>query len=148
MQFVEMTCVYRNYYSTGSCWLYTQSFTKISCLWVLSVNIPQIRPQRCKYKWLDWCFVVISQRDTKGQFLLDHVCNFYNLLEKDYFGIRYVDPEKQRVSLRHTAFCSQAFWNSCRKTQINATFLPESWSHNTDNFWHVSFKFICCFCCY
>lgn len=38
------------------------------------------------------------QRDTKGQFLLDHVCNHYNLLEKDYFGIRYVDPEKQRVT--------------------------------------------------
>ncbi|XP_051924590.1 FERM domain-containing protein 3 isoform X2 [Hippocampus zosterae] len=36
------------------------------------------------------------QRDTKGQFLFDHVCNHYNLLEKDYFGIRYVDPEKQR----------------------------------------------------
>ncbi|XP_072289942.1 FERM domain-containing protein 3 [Eucyclogobius newberryi] len=36
------------------------------------------------------------QRDTKGQYLLDHVCNHYNLLEKDYFGIRYVDPEKQR----------------------------------------------------
>ncbi|KAK7933185.1 hypothetical protein WMY93_004081 [Mugilogobius chulae] len=35
-------------------------------------------------------------RDTKGQYLLDHVCNHYNLLEKDYFGIRYVDPEKQR----------------------------------------------------
>uniref|UniRef100_A0A8C1S0N6 FERM domain containing 3 n=1 Tax=Cyprinus carpio TaxID=7962 RepID=A0A8C1S0N6_CYPCA len=33
---------------------------------------------------------------TKGQFLLDHVCNHYSLLEKDYFGIRYVDPEKQR----------------------------------------------------
>uniref|UniRef100_A0A3P9HIJ5 FERM domain-containing protein 3 n=1 Tax=Oryzias latipes TaxID=8090 RepID=A0A3P9HIJ5_ORYLA len=38
----------------------------------------------------------IIQKDTKGQFLLDHVCNHYNLLEKDYFGIRYVDPEKQR----------------------------------------------------
>ncbi|MBN3284938.1 FRMD3 protein, partial [Polyodon spathula] len=36
------------------------------------------------------------QRDTKGQYLLDHVCNHYSLLEKDYFGIRYVDPEKQR----------------------------------------------------
>uniref|UniRef100_A0AAY4DH79 FERM domain-containing protein n=1 Tax=Denticeps clupeoides TaxID=299321 RepID=A0AAY4DH79_9TELE len=34
--------------------------------------------------------------DTKGQFLLDHVCNHYNLLERDYFGIRYVDPDKQR----------------------------------------------------
>ncbi|KAM4579223.1 FERM domain-containing protein 3 isoform 3-T3 [Fundulus diaphanus] len=36
------------------------------------------------------------QKETKGQFLLDHVCNHYNLLEKDYFGIRYVDPERQR----------------------------------------------------
>lgn len=42
------------------------------------------------------------QRDTRGQFLLDHVCNHYNLLEKDYFGIRYVDPEKQRVTMIHT----------------------------------------------
>ncbi|XP_067884976.1 FERM domain-containing protein 3 isoform X3 [Heterodontus francisci] len=38
----------------------------------------------------------IIQRDTKGQFLIDHVCNHFSLLEKDYFGIRYVDPEKQR----------------------------------------------------
>ncbi|XP_034152486.1 FERM domain-containing protein 3 isoform X2 [Esox lucius] len=36
------------------------------------------------------------QRETRGQFLLDHVCNHYSLLEKDYFGIRYVDLEKQR----------------------------------------------------
>ncbi|XP_063311075.1 FERM domain-containing protein 3 [Pelobates fuscus] len=36
------------------------------------------------------------QRETKGQFLLDHICNHYSLLEKDYFGIRFVDPEKQR----------------------------------------------------
>uniref|UniRef100_H3A0M1 FERM domain containing 3 n=1 Tax=Latimeria chalumnae TaxID=7897 RepID=H3A0M1_LATCH len=39
---------------------------------------------------------VFLQRDTKGQFLFDHVCNHYSLLEKDYFGIRFVDPEKQR----------------------------------------------------
>lgn len=46
-------------------------------------------------------FFLSLQRDTKGQFLLDHVCNHYNLLEKDYFGIRYVDPEKQRVTITH-----------------------------------------------
>lgn len=50
-----------------------------------------------------WISVLVRllclQRDTKGQFLLDHVCNHYNLLEKDYFGIRYVDPEKQRVTI-------------------------------------------------
>ncbi|XP_010631205.1 FERM domain-containing protein 3 isoform X1 [Fukomys damarensis] len=37
-----------------------------------------------------------TKRETKGQFLIDHICNYYSLLEKDYFGIRYVDPDKQR----------------------------------------------------
>ncbi|KAM6944650.1 FERM domain-containing protein 3 [Lycodopsis pacificus] len=51
----------------------------------------------CTIRLLDDTDISCSiQRDTKGQFLLDHVCNHYNLLEKDYFGIRYVDPEKQR----------------------------------------------------
>ncbi|XP_076790882.1 FERM domain-containing protein 3 isoform X4 [Arvicanthis niloticus] len=36
------------------------------------------------------------RRETKGQFLIEYICNYYSLLEKDYFGIRYVDPEKQR----------------------------------------------------
>lgn len=42
---------------------------------------------------------IFLQRETKGQFLIDHICNYYSLLEKDYFGIRYVDPEKQRVCI-------------------------------------------------
>uniref|UniRef100_G3NXC6 FERM domain-containing protein 3 n=1 Tax=Gasterosteus aculeatus aculeatus TaxID=481459 RepID=G3NXC6_GASAC len=51
----------------------------------------------CTIRLLDDTEISCSiQRDTKGQFLLDHVCNHYNLLEKDYFGIRYVDPERQR----------------------------------------------------
>ncbi|XP_037622404.1 FERM domain-containing protein 5 isoform X3 [Sebastes umbrosus] len=36
------------------------------------------------------------QRDAKGQYLFDIICHHLNLLEKDYFGIRYVDPDKQR----------------------------------------------------
>ncbi|KAJ8413925.1 hypothetical protein AAFF_G00065230 [Aldrovandia affinis] len=52
---------------------------------------------QCTVRLLDDTEISCSiQRDTKGQFLLDHVCNHYSLLEKDYFGIRYVDPEKQR----------------------------------------------------
>uniref|UniRef100_A0A8P0TP75 FERM domain containing 3 n=2 Tax=Canis lupus TaxID=9612 RepID=A0A8P0TP75_CANLF len=39
---------------------------------------------------------IMKSRETKGQFLIDHICNYYSLLEKDYFGIRFVDPEKQR----------------------------------------------------
>ncbi|XP_068613984.1 FERM domain-containing protein 3-like, partial [Brachionichthys hirsutus] len=49
-----------------------------------------------KYSTLRIPVLTEERRDTKGQFLLDRVCNHYNLLERDYFGIRYVDPEKQR----------------------------------------------------
>uniref|UniRef100_A0A8C5KZU2 FERM domain containing 3 n=1 Tax=Jaculus jaculus TaxID=51337 RepID=A0A8C5KZU2_JACJA len=53
--------------------------------------------------------IVLSlQRETKGQFLIDHVCNYYSLLEKDYFGIRYVDPDKQRHWLEpNKSICKQ-----------------------------------------
>ncbi|XP_032906355.1 FERM domain-containing protein 5 isoform X2 [Amblyraja radiata] len=36
------------------------------------------------------------QRDAKGHYLIDLLCHHMNLLEKDYFGIRFVDPDKQR----------------------------------------------------
>lgn len=38
------------------------------------------------------------QKDTLGHSLFDQVCAKLNLVEKDYFGLRYVDAEKQRVS--------------------------------------------------
>ncbi|XP_013920680.1 PREDICTED: FERM domain-containing protein 5 [Thamnophis sirtalis] len=43
-----------------------------------------------------------NQRDAKGQFLFDLLCHHLNLLEKDYFGIRFVDPDKQRHWLEFT----------------------------------------------
>ncbi|KPP67808.1 FERM domain-containing protein 3-like [Scleropages formosus] len=53
--------------------------------------------QRTRNEQIDETQLMVTlHRDTKGQFLLDHVCNHYSLLEKDYFGIRYVDQEKQR----------------------------------------------------
>ncbi|EHB16299.1 FERM domain-containing protein 3 [Heterocephalus glaber] len=36
------------------------------------------------------------RKETKGQFLIDHICTYYSLLEKEYFGICHVDLEKQR----------------------------------------------------
>lgn len=39
----------------------------------------------------------IFQKETQGQYVLDKVCETLNLVEKDYFGLRYVDAEKQRV---------------------------------------------------
>ncbi|VTJ70208.1 Hypothetical predicted protein, partial [Marmota monax] len=41
-------------------------------------------------------------RDAKGQYLFDLLCHHLNLLEKDYFGIRFVDPDKQRHWLEFT----------------------------------------------
>ncbi|XP_029643341.1 FERM domain-containing protein 5 isoform X2 [Octopus sinensis] len=36
------------------------------------------------------------KKDSTGQWLLDQVCQRLNLIEKDYFGLRYVDMERQR----------------------------------------------------
>ncbi|XP_056666350.1 FERM domain-containing protein 5 isoform X3 [Monodelphis domestica] len=44
----------------------------------------------------------IVKRDAKGQYLFDLLCHHLNLLEKDYFGIRFVDPDKQRHWLEFT----------------------------------------------
>ncbi|KAL4683220.1 hypothetical protein H8957_006137 [Semnopithecus entellus] len=48
-----------------------------------------------------WNFLSL-QRDAKGQYLFDLLCHHLNLLEKDYFGIRFVDPDKQRHWLEFT----------------------------------------------
>lgn len=36
------------------------------------------------------------KKDTLGQWLMDRVCEKLNLIEKDYFGLRYVDQDSQR----------------------------------------------------
>ena len=38
------------------------------------------------------------QRDSKGQVIFDTIARTLDLLEKDYFGLRFVDDAKQRVS--------------------------------------------------
>lgn len=54
----------------------------------------------CDLLLLNFSFsALLLQRDAKGQYLFDLICHHLNLLEKDYFGIRYVDPDKQRVSV-------------------------------------------------
>ncbi|XP_061534138.1 FERM domain-containing protein 5 isoform X2 [Phycodurus eques] len=55
------------------------------------------REYSCTVRLLDDSEYTCSiQRDAKGQYLFDLICHHLNLLEKDYFGIRYVDPDKQR----------------------------------------------------
>lgn len=43
-------------------------------------------------------FVLYFQPSQKGKYLLDYVCQQLNLLESDYFGLRFVDGINQRVS--------------------------------------------------
>lgn len=45
------------------------------------------------------------QKDTKGQYLIDYVCQSLDLIEKDYFGLRYVNTDKQRVSYFFVLLC-------------------------------------------
>lgn len=42
-------------------------------------------------------FLCAFQIHDKGKQLLEHVCQQLNLVEKDYFGLRYVDHTRQRV---------------------------------------------------
>lgn len=38
------------------------------------------------------------QKHSKGQTLMDMVCEHLNLLEKDYFGLTFADTDTQKVS--------------------------------------------------
>ncbi|XP_062244141.1 FERM domain-containing protein 5-like isoform X1 [Platichthys flesus] len=61
------------------------------------------REYECTVRLLDDSeYTCTIQRDAKGQYLFDLICHHLNLLEKDYFGIRYVDPDKQRHWLEFT----------------------------------------------
>uniref|UniRef100_A0A3Q2DQ74 FERM domain-containing protein n=1 Tax=Cyprinodon variegatus TaxID=28743 RepID=A0A3Q2DQ74_CYPVA len=68
------------------------------------------RECNCTVRLLDDSeYTCTIQRDSKGQYLFDLICHHLNLLEKDYFGIRYVDPDKQRVSLYSCNFLNVIF---------------------------------------
>ncbi|KAM8804478.1 FERM domain-containing protein 5 [Eudromia elegans] len=61
------------------------------------------REYNCTVRLLDDSeYSCTIQRDAKGQYLFDLLCHHLNLLEKDYFGIRFVDPDKQRHWLEFT----------------------------------------------
>lgn len=52
---------------------------------------------QCKISLLDDTELSCDfKRDVKGQSVFDEVCRTLDLLEKDYFGLRYVDDAKQR----------------------------------------------------
>ena len=46
----------------------------------------------------DILFPLPSQKSTKGSVVLDYVFSHVNLVESDYFGLRYCDRSHQTVS--------------------------------------------------
>lgn len=58
----------------------------------------------------------IFQKNDLGQVVLDYVCDILNIVEKDYFGLRYVDTNRHRVSQNlFLTVCSPGV--DCRKAQ-------------------------------
>ena len=53
---------------------------------------------------MTFLLVKIPQRDVKGQTVFDEVCRTLDLLEKDYFGLRFVDDAKQRVGFHAISY--------------------------------------------
>lgn len=50
-----------------------------------------------RLKFNQQIFFCVFQSHDKGKQLLEYVCQQLNLVEKDYFGLRYVDQTRQRV---------------------------------------------------
>lgn len=44
------------------------------------------------------CLFLSLQKHSKGQTLMDMVCEHLNLLEKDYFALTFADADTQKVS--------------------------------------------------
>ncbi|XP_064610207.1 FERM domain-containing protein 5-like isoform X2 [Liolophura sinensis] len=53
---------------------------------------------QCTIRFLDDSepMQITFRKEAVGQWLVDQVCSKLNLVEKDYFGLRFVDAEKQR----------------------------------------------------
>jgi hypothetical protein len=67
---------------------------------------------------------VVFQNHDKGKHLLEHVCQQLNLIEKDYFGLRYVDHTRQRVRV----------WNLVSRSEHNR--LEGVWEQGAEkNIW-------------
>uniref|UniRef100_A0A8C2HNB5 Erythrocyte membrane protein band 4.1-like 3b n=1 Tax=Cyprinus carpio TaxID=7962 RepID=A0A8C2HNB5_CYPCA len=80
--------------------------------WSALGRTQRLRVMECKVRLLDGtdytCTVEV------GQVLFDRVCDHLNLLEKDYFGISYLDAENQKVlvsSYRKFLCFSAGPWN-------------------------------------
>ena len=64
-------------------------------------------------------FLVELQPRYKAQYLLDYVCQQLDVVEKDYFGLRYVNTRKQRKWFDFT----KSVANQMRGIHLNSSFL-------------------------
>lgn len=67
------------------------------------------------------------QKHSKGQTLIDMVCEHLNLLEKDYFGLTFADTDTQKVRELLTTVLSEAIWMHKHQqgNQYSSRFLAE-----------------------
>lgn len=66
--------------------------------------------------------ILSLQKRAKGQYLFFKVCEHLNLLEKDYFGLTYIDSHEQKVCA-HTHTCT----GRCTVCIISAAHISKLW---------------------
>uniref|UniRef100_A0A672FDU1 Erythrocyte membrane protein band 4.1 like 1 n=1 Tax=Salarias fasciatus TaxID=181472 RepID=A0A672FDU1_SALFA len=78
------------------------------------------------------CPVCLSwQKHSKGQTLMDMVCEHLNLLEKDYFGLTFADTDSQKVS--HESYVGNLISDSPWHLAFSVKFYPPDPSQLTED---------------
>uniref|UniRef100_A0A914R7X5 FERM N-terminal domain-containing protein n=1 Tax=Parascaris equorum TaxID=6256 RepID=A0A914R7X5_PAREQ len=60
--------------------------------------------------------IISQKKSVEAQQILDYVCDFLNIVEEDYFGLRSQGTDKHRVGLHFTDFTSKhTGWTSTKR---------------------------------
>ncbi|XP_023191756.1 band 4.1-like protein 3 isoform X7 [Xiphophorus maculatus] len=88
-------------------------------------GVKKVKMMQCKITLLDGSdYSVNVEKRAKGQVLLDKVCEYLNLLEKDYFGITYRDIESQKNWLDPSKELKKQIRNGPWNFSFNVKFYP------------------------
>ncbi|XP_043989568.1 band 4.1-like protein 3b isoform X5 [Gambusia affinis] len=88
-------------------------------------GVKKVKMMQCKIALLDGSdYSVNVEKRAKGQVLFDKVCEYLNLLEKDYFGITYRDIESQKNWLDPSKELKKQIRNGPWNFSFNVKFYP------------------------
>uniref|UniRef100_A0A3B3W2Y8 FERM domain-containing protein n=1 Tax=Poecilia latipinna TaxID=48699 RepID=A0A3B3W2Y8_9TELE len=79
------------------------------------------------------CVCFCLQKHSKGQTLMDMVCEHLNLLEKDYFGLTFADTESQKNWLDPSKEIKKQMRNSPWQFAFAVKFYPPDPSQLTED---------------